>query len=177
MHAAGRGAIKHLRAAAPANDDDVLTMRLIDELFMAWPFLGSRRLASCCGERLFDHRKRVQRLMRQMGIAALGEAATTKAGARTQDLPVSPAQSGDRPAKPGLGRPHHLHPGRARVPLPRRRHRLGEPGGAGVAAVEYDGCVVLRVGARGGAGSLRQAGNLSTPTKAASSPARPSPAR
>ena len=33
------------RLARPANDDDVLMMRLIDELFTAWPFLGSRRLA------------------------------------------------------------------------------------------------------------------------------------
>ena len=33
------------RLPRPANDDDLLMMRLIDELFTAWPFLGSRRIA------------------------------------------------------------------------------------------------------------------------------------
>ena len=28
------------RLPRPANDDDLLMMRLIDELFTAWPFLG-----------------------------------------------------------------------------------------------------------------------------------------
>jgi putative transposase len=61
------------RLPRPANDDDVLTMRLIDELFTAWPFLGSRRLAVMLREKGYSiNRKRVQRLMRQMGIAALG---------------------------------------------------------------------------------------------------------
>src|SRR6266436_2857299 len=61
------------RLARPANDDDVLMMRLIDELFTAWPFLGSRRLAVMLREKGYSiNRKRVQRLMRQMGIAALG---------------------------------------------------------------------------------------------------------
>jgi putative transposase len=58
----------------PANDDDDLAlMRRIDELFLSYPFLGSRRIAlmlSADGERI--NRKRVQRLMRKMGIAALG---------------------------------------------------------------------------------------------------------
>jgi putative transposase len=61
------------RLARPANDDDVLMMRLIDELFTAWPFLGSRRIAIMLREKGYSiNRKRVQRLMRKMGIAALG---------------------------------------------------------------------------------------------------------
>jgi putative transposase len=61
------------RPPAPAGDDDLTLMRRIDELFMAWPFLGSRRMArmlSC--DSFAVNRKRVQRLMRRMGIAALG---------------------------------------------------------------------------------------------------------
>jgi len=62
------------RPKAPANDDaDLLLMRRIDELFLAHPFLGSRRMAAmlrAAGAPI--NRKRVQRLMRQMGIAALG---------------------------------------------------------------------------------------------------------
>ena len=38
-----------------------------------------------------------------------------------------------------MGGRHHLHPDRTRLPLPGGDHRLGEPGGAGLAAVEYDG--------------------------------------
>jgi len=57
----------------PANDNDLGLMRRLDALFTRWPFLGSRRLAELLraeGRRL--NRKRVQRLMRLLGIAALG---------------------------------------------------------------------------------------------------------
>jgi putative transposase len=59
---------------APANDaEDLALMRRIDTLFMAWPFLGSRRLTAMLrAEGITINRKRVQRLMRLMGIAALG---------------------------------------------------------------------------------------------------------
>ena len=59
---------------APADDaDDLALMRRIDELFMRFPFLGSRRLAVMLSEAgVRVNRKRVQRLMRRMGIAALG---------------------------------------------------------------------------------------------------------
>ena len=63
------------RAAAPANDDaaDRALMRRLDELFTAWPFLGSRRMTAMLrAEGHVVNRKRVQRLMRRMGIAALG---------------------------------------------------------------------------------------------------------
>jgi putative transposase len=57
----------------PANDDDLALMRRIDELFTAWPFLGSRRMVAMLrAEGRPLNRKRVQRLMRRMGIAALG---------------------------------------------------------------------------------------------------------
>ena len=58
----------------PANDDeDLALMRRIDALFTAWPFLGSRRMTAMLrADGLTVNRKRVQRLMRRMGIAALG---------------------------------------------------------------------------------------------------------
>jgi putative transposase len=60
------------RPALPANDNDLVVMRRLDELFTAWPFLGSRRMAWMLKEEGFAiNRKRVQRLMRKMGIAAL----------------------------------------------------------------------------------------------------------
>ena len=61
------------RPRSPANDNDLAVMRRIDELFTAWPFLGSRRMAAMLrAEGWSINRKRVQRLMRRMGIAALG---------------------------------------------------------------------------------------------------------
>jgi putative transposase len=61
------------RTPRPANDDDLGPMRRIDELFTAWPFLGSRRMAAMLrAEGWSINRKRMQRLMRRMGIAALG---------------------------------------------------------------------------------------------------------
>lgn len=61
------------RPKKPANDNDLALLRWIDELFTAWPFLGSRRITAMLrGEGAAINRKRVQRLMRKMGIAALG---------------------------------------------------------------------------------------------------------
>jgi putative transposase len=61
------------RRPRAANDNDLALQRRIDELFTRRPFLGSRRLTAMLraeGEAV--NRKRVQRLMRRMGIAALG---------------------------------------------------------------------------------------------------------
>jgi putative transposase len=61
------------RMQQPANDEDVALGRAIDELFTALPFLGSRRMAIMLREEGWSvNRKRVQRLMRKMGIEALG---------------------------------------------------------------------------------------------------------
>jgi putative transposase len=61
------------RLPRAANDDDLLLTRRIDELFTRWPFLGSRRMTAMLrAEGVPINRKRVQRLMRRMGIAALG---------------------------------------------------------------------------------------------------------
>ena len=61
------------RPRPAANDNDLGLMRRIDELFTQFPFLGSRRLALMLGtDGPPINRKRMQRLMRQMGIEALG---------------------------------------------------------------------------------------------------------
>jgi putative transposase len=61
------------RAPRPANDNNFLLMRRVDELYTAWPFLGSRRMTALLrAEGHAVNGKRVQRLMRRMGIAALG---------------------------------------------------------------------------------------------------------
>ena len=61
------------RPAHAVNDNDLKLRRRIDELFTRWPFLGSRRMTAMLRtEGQAVNRKRVQRLMRRMGIAALG---------------------------------------------------------------------------------------------------------
>src|SRR5215472_14386137 len=61
------------RQARPANDNELALKRRIDELYTRRPFLGSRRMTALLrAEGTPINRKRVQRLMRQMGIAALG---------------------------------------------------------------------------------------------------------
>ena len=51
---------------------DIELMRQIDELYLTWPFYGSRRLCEELqqrGDRV--NRKRVRRLMRRMGLRAM----------------------------------------------------------------------------------------------------------
>jgi len=61
------------RKPRPANDNDLEAMRRIDALFTARPFFGARRIARTLSEEGFPiERKRVRRLMRRMGIEALG---------------------------------------------------------------------------------------------------------
>ncbi len=66
------GALRGLPAETACQRRYLALMRRIDELFLAWPFLGSRRMTAML--RAEGHKincKRVQRLMRMMGIAAL----------------------------------------------------------------------------------------------------------
>lgn len=54
------------------DDEDYVLMRLIDEEYMRHPFMGSRRMRNHLrGLGYQVNRKRVQRLMRQMGIEAI----------------------------------------------------------------------------------------------------------
>lgn len=57
---------------AQANAEDLMLMRILDEQYLKTPFYGSRRMTvylTQCGHPV--NRKRVQRLMRQMGIEGL----------------------------------------------------------------------------------------------------------
>jgi putative transposase len=75
------------RPRRPANDNDLALMRRLDELFTQWPFLGSRRLGWLLRQEGHAiNRKRVQRLMRQMGIAALGPRPRTTRRAPTHKV-------------------------------------------------------------------------------------------
>src|ERR1035437_10829671 len=63
----------------PVSDEELALMRRIDEIYTKWPFYGSRRMvAELCGEGHDVNRKRVQRLMRLMGIEAIYQKPNTR---------------------------------------------------------------------------------------------------
>lgn len=51
----------------PVSSETLIVMNAIDQLYTKWPFYGSRKIAKDLGY----NRKRIQRLMRQMGIEAI----------------------------------------------------------------------------------------------------------
>ena len=167
------------RPARATNDNECALLRRIDELFTRWPFLGSRRMTAMLRtEGHAINRKRVQRLMRLMGIAALGpKPRTTKPAPGHKIFPyllrdavierpnqvwaeLAKGSAGEAGGKASGGSGHNLHPDRPGLSLFGRDHGLVEPSGAGLAAVEQHGRRVLRLGAGGGVGPVRQAGDL-----------------
>jgi putative transposase len=56
----------------PPSVDDLAVMRRMDELHLAWPFYGSRRMAAVLRREGWEvNRKRAKRLIRVMGIEAI----------------------------------------------------------------------------------------------------------
>ena len=67
----------------PVSHEDLVLMRLIDEIHLELPFYGSRRIRDELETRGHPvNRKRVQRLMRHMGVAALYPKRRTSAPGR-----------------------------------------------------------------------------------------------
>jgi putative transposase len=65
-------------AAEPESEEDLCLKRLIDEEYLRHPFLGSRNMTEYLKRLEYDvNRKRVQRLMREMGIQAIYPKKTT----------------------------------------------------------------------------------------------------
>ena len=89
----------------PVSEADLAVMRLIDEIYLQWPFYGSRRMRDEFEERGHTvNRKRVQRLMRQMDLRALLSTASNEpAGQGTQDLPLPAQGPVHRAREPSLG--------------------------------------------------------------------------
>ena len=97
---------------APVSADDLAVMRRIDELYLATPFYGSRRMVAVLRRDGWAvNRKRVRRLMRLMGLEAIYQKPnTSRRASGAQGVSLSVARPGDRPAEPGVVRGHHLHP-------------------------------------------------------------------
>jgi putative transposase len=66
---------------APADPDDLAVMRRMDELYLASPFYGSRRMVAVLRrEGVVINRKRMRRLMRVMGLEAIYQKPNTSQG-------------------------------------------------------------------------------------------------
>src|SRR6202142_3577180 len=66
---------------APVDPDDLAVMRRMDELYLASPFYGSRRMVAVLRRKgLVINRKRVRRLMRVMGLEAISQKPNTSRG-------------------------------------------------------------------------------------------------
>jgi putative transposase len=65
----------------PVSADDLAVMRQMDELYLATPFYGSRRMTAVLRRDGFEvNRKRVRRLMRVMGLEAIYQKPNTSQG-------------------------------------------------------------------------------------------------
>src|SRR5437660_4115828 len=66
---------------APVDPDDLALMRRMDELYLASPFYGSRRMVAVLRRDGWTvNRKRVRRLMRVMGLEAIYQKPNTSKG-------------------------------------------------------------------------------------------------
>ena len=136
-----------------ALEEDLSLMGEIDRQYLETPFYGSRRMRAWLERRgVRVSRKRVQRLMRVMGLRAIYRKPGTSRpapGAKVYPYLVRNA----RITRPNLVGPrHHLPAHGPRPPLPGGHHGLAQPVRGGLAAVQHAGGELLRRGAGGGAG-------------------------
>ena len=141
------------RAESPEN---LALMRRIDELFLEYPFFGSRQMVRQLrreGVRVGRHR--VRRLMRLMGLEAIYQAPRSSAPHPAHRIYPIAAEPDDNPRRSCVVSRHHLHRGAARVPVSGCDHGLGDAPCPGVAAVEHHGCPVLHRGVGRGSSRIR----------------------
>src|SRR5271170_5077947 len=150
------------RKLAGVGAEDLTIMALIDRHYLARPYYGSRRMAAWLATQGHHvNRKRVQRLMRLLGLAAIYQRPNTEqAGSSAQDLSVPAARARDRAGQSGVVLRHYLHPDGQGLSLPGGDHGLGKPRGAGVASIEHTRRRFLRRRARGSAVALWPAGDI-----------------
>ena len=94
------------------SQEDEELMKKIDRIYMKYPFKGSRRVALALWD-IYEERvgrKRVGKLMGEMGISGLSPGAkTTKRGKGEQDISVFASREEDRGSKSGMGLRHHVY--------------------------------------------------------------------
>ena len=150
------------RRPAEVGDEDRTIMALIDRQYLARPYYGSRRMAAWLATQgHVVNRKQVRAADAANGSGGDLPAPEHQQGSRgAQDLPVPARWDRDRAGQSGVVLGRYLYPDGQGLSLSGGRHGLGQPRGAGVAAVEYAGRRFLCRGARGGALPLPPARDL-----------------
>jgi len=112
-------------------------MRRIGEIYLEWPFYGSRKLCeSLRNEGTVVNRKHMQRLMRLMGLESVAPKPDTSKP--HPEHPVFP-YLGHYPAESGVGDGHHVHPDGTRLRVLGGHHRLVQSPRPRVAPVQHAG--------------------------------------
>jgi transposase-like protein len=156
------------------SEEDRELMRLMDEIYLIDPCIGTRRLVKVL-ER--DHgrkanRKRLRRLRREMGLETIwcrprNTSAPDKAHRK---YPYLLGEPGSEAARPGVVRGHHVCADVAGARVSVRGDGLVFAQGAGLAVVQHRwACALMRLRWRWGKAAVCR--RCSTPTKTASSPA------
>ena len=133
---------------ACVSEDDLAVMRLMDEIHLELPFYGSRRLCDELQDRGHPtNRKRVQRLMRVMGLVAVYPRRRTSAPGRgPHRLSVPTTRADGRATRSGLGDGHLLFTDGQGLYVSGRHYGLALASGVVLAGVQYDGYGLLRRG-------------------------------
>jgi putative transposase len=136
---------------APRNEEvfdelDLELLRLIDAEYTRRPFYGSRRMVISLAEQGHTvNRKRVQRLMRVLGLVGMAPGpATSRPHPEHKIYPYLLRGVADHAPQPGVEHRHHLHPPGARLRLSGGGDRLVLASGARLAALQHLGGGVLR---------------------------------
>ena len=143
-----------------ASEEDLSLMREIDRQYLATPFYGSRRMKVWLERQgILVSRKRVQRLMRVMGLRAIyRRPRTSRPAPGMRVYPYLFGEGRNHQTQPGLGRRHHLLAHGAGIPLPGGGHGLAQPVCPVLASVQHSGGRLLRRGSDGGAGEGKAGG-------------------
>ena len=128
------------RRSAAISDEDLAIMALVDRQYLARPDHGSRRMAAWLAtEDLLINGKRVQRLMRLLGLVAIYQRPnTSKAAAahKTYPVPARRARRSNGLTKSGASDVTYIPMAKGFLYLVAVME-LAEPRGTGVAAVEH----------------------------------------
>ena len=121
--------------AQPESPENLRLLRRLDELYMLRPYYGSRRMAV----ELEVNRKRIQRLMRILGIEAIYPKPHLSRPAPGHQIYPYLLRGIEIPAQPGLEHRYYLHSDAWRLPVPSRRHGWVPPFCAQLGVVQYHG--------------------------------------
>ena len=114
------------RPQQEVDEFECILLHKLDEEYTRHPFYGTRRMTKyLCGCGYAVNRKRVQRLMRKLGLAGMAPGPnTSKAHPQHKLYPYLLRGRGCYPSQSGVEHRHYLHPVVARLCLSGRDHRL-----------------------------------------------------